>query len=92
MDGVRSRPQRNAVHRHTVDRHQIQAVVEAERFLRDVDRPDLLLLAALLHDLGKLPGVADHSVDGCAAGRAQVERIGLPAATSSRSRCWSAST
>jgi [protein-PII] uridylyltransferase len=75
--GVRSRPQRNAIHRHTVDRHQIQAVVEAERFLRDVERPDLLLLAALLHDIGKLPDTADHSVTGAPLARGLVERMGL---------------
>lgn len=77
-EGVRSRPQRNAVHRHTVDRHQVQAAVEAERFLRDVERPDLLLLAALLHDLGKLPRTADHSVAGAPLARAAVARMGLP--------------
>lgn len=75
--GVRSRPQRNAVHRHTVDRHQVQAVVEAERFLRDVERPDLLLLSALLHDLGKVPGTADHSATGAPLARAVVDRMGL---------------
>jgi [protein-PII] uridylyltransferase len=77
--GVRSRPQRNAVHRHTVDRHQVQAAVEAERFLRDVERPDLLLLAAVLHDLGKVPGAVDHSVAGAPLARAVVERMGLSA-------------
>jgi [protein-PII] uridylyltransferase len=76
--GVRSRPQRNAVHRHTVDRHQIQAVVEAERFLRDVERPDLLLVSALLHDIGKLPLTADHSHAGAPIAAQTAQRIGLP--------------
>jgi [protein-PII] uridylyltransferase len=60
-----------------VDRHQIQAVVEAERFVRDVERADLLLLAALTHDLGKLPDTADHSVTGAPLARSVAERIGL---------------
>lgn len=76
---VRNRPQRNAVHRWTVDRHQVQTCVEAQRFLREVSRPDLLLLACLLHDLGKQPGVADHSRTGALLALAVAQRLGLPA-------------
>jgi len=62
---VRSRPQRNAYHRFTVDRHLWEAAVEASALTRQVSRPDLLLVAAWLHDLGKgYPG--DHSVAGVA--------------------------
>ena len=57
---VRSLPQRNAFHIYTVDRHLLQTVVNANAFLRDVERPDLLLVGALLHDIGKgYPG--DHT-------------------------------
>ncbi len=60
---VRHRPQRNAYHRFTVDRHLWQAAIEAAALTRQVGRPDLLLVAALLHDIGKgYPG--DHSQAG----------------------------
>jgi len=60
---VRSKPQRNAFHRFTVDRHLFESAAEAAELSRDVHRPDLLLVAALLHDLGKgFPG--DHTEAG----------------------------
>jgi [protein-PII] uridylyltransferase len=59
----RSRPQRNAYHRFTVDRHLLECVAVAAGLANRVARPDLLLVGALLHDIGKgYPG--DHSVVG----------------------------
>lgn len=58
---IRSAPQRNAVHRFTVDRHLVEAAVQAARYQRQVERPDLLLLGALLHDIGKGRPDIDHS-------------------------------
>ena len=73
---VRSRPQRNAVHRHTVDRHLIETVVAASGMVRDVARPDLLMLAAVLHDIGKVPGSRDHAVTGAEIADGVLRRMG----------------
>lgn len=77
---IRDRPQRNPLHRHTVDRHSLEAVLEATRLLDRVDRPDLLLVATLLHDLGKRPHASDHSREGARIVGPVTERMGWPAA------------
>ncbi|TVZ85885.1 [protein-PII] uridylyltransferase [Streptomyces sp. BK340] len=73
---VRCRPQRNAVHIWTVDRHLIETAVRASELTRRVSRPDLLLVSALLHDIGKgWPG--DHSVAGEIIAKDMAVRIGF---------------
>ena len=74
---VRNRPQRNPLHKFTVDRHLVEAAAHAATLTREVARPDLLLIAALLHDIGKgWPG--DHSVTGEVVARDVSRRMGLP--------------
>lgn len=73
---VHCRPQRNPVHTWTVDRHLVETAVRASSLTRRVGRPDLLLIAALLHDIGKgWPG--DHSVAGEVIARDMAARIGF---------------
>src|SRR5437762_3130942 len=60
---ARSKRQHNPYHRFTVDRHLIEAAVQAASLTGRVQRPDVLLVAAFLHDLGKgYPG--DHTQAG----------------------------
>jgi [protein-PII] uridylyltransferase len=57
---VRSKPQRNAFHRFTVDRHLWQTAANSASLVGRVARPDLLVISALFHDIGKgYPG--DHT-------------------------------
>ncbi len=73
---TRSLPQRNAYHRFTVDRHLVEAAVGAAALAGTVERPDLLVVGTLLHDIGKgLPG--DHTAAGCTVMRTMAERMGF---------------
>lgn len=57
---TRSKVQRNQYHRFTVDRHLLEASANAAELVGYVERPDLLVVGALLHDIGKgYPG--DHT-------------------------------
>ncbi|HEX2700487.1 MAG TPA: [protein-PII] uridylyltransferase [Acidimicrobiales bacterium] len=77
-DPVRSRPQRNAYHRFTVDRHLLETAANAAALAGRVARADLLVIAALLHDLGKgYPG--DHSEVGVELITTVGGRMGYPA-------------
>ena len=62
-EAVRNKPQRNAYHTYTVDRHLLEAAALAAGLTDTVERPDLLLIGTLLHDIGKgFPG--DHTAVG----------------------------
>ena len=74
--GVRSLPQRNVLHRHTVDRHMVETAVSAAALTREVHRPDLLLFTALFHDIGK-GTEEDHSLRGERLIRPLAARIGF---------------
>lgn len=73
---VRDLPPRDAAHMWTVDRHLVQTVAHAARLATTVARPDLLLLGALVHDIGK-GRQQDHSEVGAALATQIGERIGL---------------
>lgn len=74
---IRLRPHASVVHRFTVDRHVVETCVEASRLIRRVSRPDLLMVAALLHDIGK-GGLVEHSVAGEPVACAVATRMGFP--------------
>lgn len=73
---VRLLPHASAIHRFTVDRHVVETCAEAGALIRGVRRPDLLLVAALLHDIGK-GSLHDHSVAGEPVARKIVTRMGF---------------
>jgi [protein-PII] uridylyltransferase len=57
---IRLRSSTALVHMFTIDRHSVEACVRAAGLVRSVRRPDLLVTAALLHDIGKGRD-ADHA-------------------------------
>jgi [protein-PII] uridylyltransferase len=75
---VRNKPQRNAYHTYTVDRHLLEAAALAAELADQVERPDLLVIGALLHDIGKgFPG--DHTEVGMDIVRRIATRMGFGA-------------
>lgn len=77
-DRIRLLPHASPIHRFTVDRHVVETCIEAAGLVRQASRPDLLALAALLHDIGK-GELVEHSVAGEPIARAVVERMGFGA-------------
>ncbi|MGE2690683.1 [protein-PII] uridylyltransferase [Mycolicibacterium pulveris] len=73
---VRDLPPRDVVHIWTVDRHLVETVACASAFTTRVSRPDLLVLGALCHDIGKGRG-GDHSVIGAELAVQIGTRLGL---------------
>ena len=74
---IRLLPHASAIHRFTVDRHVVETCIEASRADPHASRrPDVLLVAALLHDIGK-GGLTEHSVAGEPIARAIADPDGL---------------
>src|ERR671911_469265 len=73
---IRLLPHASPIHRFTVDRHVVETCIEASGLIRDVARPDVLMVAALLHDIGK-GGLTEHSVAGEPLARAIAARMGF---------------
>ncbi|MGB3303486.1 MAG: [protein-PII] uridylyltransferase [Gordonia sp. (in: high G+C Gram-positive bacteria)] len=82
-DRVRDVPPRDGIHTWTVDRHLIETVAFSAELTTSLSRPDLLLLSALLHDIGKSsagkdgPGGPDHCEVGAELADTVGRRLGL---------------
>ena len=76
---IRLLPHASEIHRFTVDRHVVETCLEASALIRQVARPDVLLVAALLHDIGK-GGLTEHSIAGEPLARSIACRMGFDAA------------
>ncbi|RSX55176.1 hypothetical protein D2E26_1230 [Bifidobacterium dolichotidis] len=88
-DAIRNRPSASAAHRYTIDRHMVEVTAKLSR-LRPQELTEntesesyddahyqALLLAGILHDIGKRPGIADHSKEGARHARVIVRRLGF---------------
>ncbi|RYP84625.1 [protein-PII] uridylyltransferase [Nocardioides guangzhouensis] len=75
-DRIRMLPHASAIHRFTVDRHVVETCIEASALIRHVARADVLMVAALLHDVGK-GELTEHSVAGEPIARDIAIRMGF---------------
>ncbi len=73
---IRLLPHASPIHRFTVDRHVVETCIEAATLIRHVSRPDVLMVAALLHDIGK-GGLTEHSIAGEPVAREVAQRLGF---------------
>ena len=73
---IRLLPHASVIHRFTVDRHSVETCVEASSLIRGVGRPDVLMVASLLHDIGK-GSLTEHSVAGEPIARKIATRMGF---------------
>ncbi len=78
--------QHDVYHIYTVDRHSLQTVAELrivaaeqDTVYRQIASPQILYLAALLHDIGKGSG-RDHSLEGAGIALTVGRRLGLSSA------------
>ncbi|NPC95563.1 [protein-PII] uridylyltransferase [Nocardioides sp. zg-DK7169] len=75
-EAIRMLPHASVIHRFTVDRHVVETCIEASTLIREVSRPDVLMVAALLHDIGK-GRLTEHSVAGEPIARTIAARMGF---------------
>ncbi|WP_341805328.1 [protein-PII] uridylyltransferase [Nocardioides ochotonae] len=75
-EAIRLLPHASVIHRFTVDRHVVETCIEASALIREVNRPDVLMVAALLHDIGK-GRLTEHSVAGEPIARTIAARMGF---------------
>ncbi|MGH3360597.1 MAG: HD domain-containing protein, partial [Nocardioidaceae bacterium] len=73
---IRLRGSSSPVHTYTIDRHSVQTAVNASGLVRRVRRPDLLVVAALLHDIGK-GRTGEHCAVGAPIARTVGKRWGF---------------
>ncbi|WP_141012891.1 [protein-PII] uridylyltransferase [Nocardioides sambongensis] len=73
---IRLLPHASVIHRFTVDRHVVETCIEASALIRGVSRPDVLAVAALLHDIGK-GGLTEHSLAGAPIAHDVATRMGF---------------
>jgi [protein-PII] uridylyltransferase len=83
---------RDFYHRYTVDEHTLVTIQSIEdlaatsdplrrRFadlLTEIDRPEVLRLALLLHDIGKGAGTGEHAAESVRIASAALKRLGVP--------------